>query len=119
MAGGHLDNLGVYELLRRRCATIYSFDGGADPKHTCSDLVRTLRFALETGLLKRYEFDSELGPANLASKHDTLKQSEGRVVKVLLVYDDETPQQVAVQWLCLAEASTLICFAALLLRSAF
>ena len=29
--GGHIDNLGVYELLRRRCKLIIAIDGEADP----------------------------------------------------------------------------------------
>jgi hypothetical protein len=36
--GGHFDNLGVYELVRRRCRLIISVDAGADPDHVCGDL---------------------------------------------------------------------------------
>jgi hypothetical protein len=43
--GGHIENLGVYELLRRRCAVIVAIDGGADPQMTGSSLVRLERFA--------------------------------------------------------------------------
>jgi hypothetical protein len=32
--GGHYDNLGLVELLRRGCTTIYCFDGGGDPSGT-------------------------------------------------------------------------------------
>jgi len=32
--GGHYDNLGLIELLRRGCTTIYCFDGGGDPSGT-------------------------------------------------------------------------------------
>ncbi len=36
--GGHFDNLGLYELLRRRCRHIVVLDAGADPEATLSDL---------------------------------------------------------------------------------
>ncbi|MEM6723288.1 MAG: patatin-like phospholipase family protein [Bacteroidota bacterium] len=36
--GGHIENLAVYELLRRRCKLIICFDGGADPDWTYADL---------------------------------------------------------------------------------
>ena len=36
--GGHFENLGVYELVRRRCTHIFCVDAGADPKRTFADL---------------------------------------------------------------------------------
>jgi len=38
--GGHFDNLGVYELVRRRCRVIVACDAGADPIYSCTDLIR-------------------------------------------------------------------------------
>src|SRR4051812_13843370 len=32
--GGHIENMGIYELLRRRCKFIISVDGEADPRST-------------------------------------------------------------------------------------
>lgn len=43
--GGHIENLGVYELLRRRCRIIVAIDGEADPDMTSSSLVQLQRFA--------------------------------------------------------------------------
>jgi len=43
--GGHLENLAIYELLRRRCKTIVAIDGEADPKLTFEGLVTLIRFA--------------------------------------------------------------------------
>jgi hypothetical protein len=43
--GGHLENLGVYELLRRRCRLIIAVDGEADPHLQFSSLVTLMRFA--------------------------------------------------------------------------
>jgi hypothetical protein len=41
--GGHFDNLGVYELVRRRCSTIFVVDAGADPQRCFSDVAETVR----------------------------------------------------------------------------
>jgi hypothetical protein len=43
--GGHIENLGVYELLRRRCAVVVAVDGEADPEMTGGSLVQLERFA--------------------------------------------------------------------------
>lgn len=36
--GGHFENLGIYELVRRRCKYIVACDAGADPEMTLADL---------------------------------------------------------------------------------
>jgi len=43
--GGHIENLAVYELLRRRVRFIVCVDGGQEPGMECSDLVRLQRYA--------------------------------------------------------------------------
>ncbi len=49
--GGHIENLGVYELLRRKCKLIISVDGGADPKFSFGDLeLLTVRARNELGV---------------------------------------------------------------------
>ncbi|MEM1324254.1 MAG: hypothetical protein AAGG75_28605 [Bacteroidota bacterium] len=49
--GGHIENLGVYELLRRRCRLIIAVDAGADPKYDFGDLENlTVRARNELGL---------------------------------------------------------------------
>lgn len=40
--GGHFDNLGLYELIRRRLKTIVVCDGGADEKFTFDDLANAI-----------------------------------------------------------------------------
>ncbi len=40
--GGHFDNLGVYELIRRRCRVIIASDAGADPSRACGDLASVI-----------------------------------------------------------------------------
>jgi len=41
--GGHFDNMGLYELIRRRCTTIWLIDASADPHRACEDLGRAIR----------------------------------------------------------------------------
>jgi hypothetical protein len=43
--GGHIENLGVYELLRRRCKYIIAVDGEQDPKMTFHALTTLQRLA--------------------------------------------------------------------------
>ncbi len=44
--GGHIENLAVYELLRRRCKFIVAVDGECDPEIRCGSLMRLIRYAL-------------------------------------------------------------------------
>ena len=41
--GGHFDNTGLYELVRRGCALIFAVDAGADPERQFSDLAEAIR----------------------------------------------------------------------------
>lgn len=43
--GGHFDNLGLYEMIRRRCTEIVIVDASADPKYTHEDLELAIRKA--------------------------------------------------------------------------
>jgi hypothetical protein len=43
--GGHVENLGIYELLRRRCKLIIAIDGEADPEMGFGSLVTLERYA--------------------------------------------------------------------------
>jgi hypothetical protein len=43
--GGHFDNLGIYEMLRRRCGVIVAIDADCDPHYEYFDLGNALRKA--------------------------------------------------------------------------
>jgi hypothetical protein len=43
--GGHFENLGVYELIRRRCRYIVAIDGSADSGLGCGELMKLMRLA--------------------------------------------------------------------------
>ncbi len=44
--GGHIENLGIYELLRRRCQVIIAVDAEADPEMSFNSFVALQRYAL-------------------------------------------------------------------------
>jgi hypothetical protein len=41
--GGHFENLGLYEIVRRRCRTVFVIDGGCDRELVLGDLGNALR----------------------------------------------------------------------------
>jgi hypothetical protein len=62
--GGHLENLGVYELLRRRCRVIVAVDAEHDPMMSCASLATLIRYArIDLGI----EIEIDLKPLNLDS----------------------------------------------------
>ncbi|MHC4565991.1 MAG: hypothetical protein ACYTE3_09555, partial [Planctomycetota bacterium] len=75
--GGHFDNTGLYELIRRKVKTIIVSDGGADPECAFSDLANAIeRVRVDFGVNIRFE-DSSVGleqmlprPAGKSAFHD-------------------------------------------------
>jgi hypothetical protein len=59
--GGHFDNLGLYEMVRRRCRRIVVVDASADPKFQYDDLARTLRL-VRADFGVDVEFDKRCAP---------------------------------------------------------
>jgi hypothetical protein len=43
--GGHIENLGIYQLLKRGCRLIIAIDAEADPELSCSSLLKLERYA--------------------------------------------------------------------------
>jgi hypothetical protein len=41
--GGHFENLGIYELVRRRCHVVVALDAGCDPESRFEDLANAIR----------------------------------------------------------------------------
>jgi len=58
--GGHYENLGIVELLRRRCTTIYCVDGGGDTPPTAAGLAEAMALA-ESELGVQIYLDDPLG----------------------------------------------------------
>jgi hypothetical protein len=68
--GGHLENLGVYELLRRRCKVIIAIDGEADSKMRFPSLHALMRYAW-----------IDLGVRIELSLEELLPKTEGRAAQ--------------------------------------
>jgi hypothetical protein len=72
--GGHIENTGIYELLRRRCKFIIAGDAEADPDISFGGLAKLIRYArIDMGI----DIDIELEevrkqPNNLSRKHCAL-----------------------------------------------
>lgn len=80
--GGHIENLGVYELLRRRCKYIVAIDGEQDPKMTFHGLTTLQRLAaIDLGVTIDIGVDDlRLGEKGLSHSHFTfcrIKYPEG------------------------------------------
>jgi len=92
--GGHFENLGIYELVRRRCALIVACDAGADPTYTFEDLAEAMR--------KCYtDFGVEIQFA--AGGVDGIRPEGGKPGKrhyalARIVYPDGTPPGTLVYW---------------------
>ena len=69
--GGHIENLGVYELLRRRCKYIIAIDGEHDPKMTFHALTTIQRLAaIDLGVRIDINLDDlRLNPLGLSRSH--------------------------------------------------
>lgn len=56
--GGHIENLGIYELLRRRCKLVIAIDGEADPQMHFTSLMRLIRYArIDFGIAIELDLD--------------------------------------------------------------
>jgi hypothetical protein len=65
--GGHYENLGLVEALRRRCRLIYCIDGGGDAPPLLSGLAEAIRLArFELGIEITLENGGPFGVENLA-----------------------------------------------------
>jgi hypothetical protein len=79
--GGHIDNLGVYELLRRRCKLIIAIDGEADPDFDSGSLVQVERFArIDMNVIIRLNWEPigiRTQAVTTEIKNDQLKEQPG------------------------------------------
>jgi hypothetical protein len=67
--GGHIENLGVYELLRRRCKLIIAIDAEADPEMAFGSLMTLERFArIDFGIRIDLPWAALRGTARAASQ---------------------------------------------------
>lgn len=74
--GGHIENLGVYELLKRRCGFIVAVDGENDPTMTFHALTNLQRLAyIDFGIVIDLNLDDlRLGEAGYSRSHFQLSR---------------------------------------------
>ena len=61
--GGHFENLGLYEMVRRRCRFILISDAGCDPEYKFEDLANAVRkIAIDLGVQIQFRGLEELKP---------------------------------------------------------
>lgn len=61
--GGHFENLGIYEMVRRRCRHIVAVDAGCDPYYTLEDLANASRkIEIDLGIKIKFSKLSLLKP---------------------------------------------------------
>lgn len=76
--GGHIENLGAYELLRRKCKFIISVDGGGNKDITGGDLQRLERYAsIDFGIEMEYDL------SELQADDDGTSRTQAILVKIL------------------------------------
>lgn len=81
--GGHFENLGIYELVRRRCRFIVASDAGQDPLRTFDDLGNAIeRIRTDLGI----DIDLDLEPLRLDEK----ARSRARCAVGVIHYDEDT-----------------------------
>ncbi|GGO77464.1 hypothetical protein GCM10011348_07060 [Marinobacterium nitratireducens] len=87
--GGHFENLGLYELVRRRCRYIIVCDAGADPNTTLFDLGRAVQRArADFGAQIELEVESlhaPDSPLRRAIRFGRVRYADGSMGEVLYV----------------------------------
>jgi len=88
--GGHIENLGIYPLLKRRCKYIIAIDGEADPNMTFGGLVKLMRFArIDIGIEIEIDLDKlRKDPSGYSKSHSVvgdIKYSNGEIGKLLYI----------------------------------
>ena len=94
--GGHFENLGIYELVRRRCSVILASDAGADPKYAFDDLAEAMRkcytdFGVDIQFLSNTNVDDiRPGPTDkLSARHYAIAN---------IIYPGETTPGKLIYW---------------------
>lgn len=68
--GGHFENLGLYELVRRRCHTIIAVDAAADPDYEFGDLQNAIRkIRVDLGIPIEFDPGSLPTPDSIKETH--------------------------------------------------
>jgi hypothetical protein len=88
--GGHIENLGIYELLRRRCRFIVAVDAEADPQMRFGGLLTAIRYAhIDLGIDIQVDLEGiRRGSNGFSTEHGvvgTIHYGDGEVGHLLYV----------------------------------
>ncbi len=105
--GGHFENLGLYELIRRRADIIIASDAGADPNFLFGDLANAVeKVRVDFGVIIRFLPDCNLGgllPGSAAGPEAEKYNISARSFAIAkIIYPptgNESSQQVEPSWL--------------------
>jgi hypothetical protein len=88
--GGHFENLGIYELVRRRLKLIIVLDGAADPKFEFADLANAMeKVRVDFGVLLKLDVRPMI-PADAVDAECKVNCAEQGFVFGEIVYPDDT-----------------------------
>ena len=104
--GGHFDNLGLYEMLRRRCQRILVVDAGQDQAYDYFDLGRTVQHSLiDLNVEIKFAPPIVMGKERLGGivasgtvlypPQDKEKKKEGQLIYIKPWLPDEIPVEIA------------------------
>ena len=91
--GGHFENLGIYELVRRECRVIVACDAGADPNYEFEDLGNAIRkcyidlgirIDIDTSKIKPLQHDNRKGRSELNYAVGRIHYQDDKEMGVLL-----------------------------------
>jgi hypothetical protein len=88
--GGHFEDLGIYEMVQRRCRFLVVVDGGADPTGNFEDLGNAIR-KVRIDLGVEIDFLFNRTSPKLAEKMD--ERQHFAVAKIVYSKTDDTPQE--------------------------
>ncbi|MER2265854.1 patatin-like phospholipase domain-containing protein [Methylobacterium oxalidis] len=104
--GGHFDNLGLYEMLRRRCGLIVAVDAGQDQGYAYEDLSRAIQYAgIDLGVAVEFPRPIKVDEKRLRCEgafaritypaRDGRSEAEGRLLYLKPYLSDGLPVEVA------------------------
>lgn len=87
--GGHFENLGLYEMIRRRCRCIVVSDAGCDPDYGFEDLGNAVRkIAIDLGVYISFNTLKELKP----------RSKDGKIIDGVYYAVGEIDYKTAPEW---------------------
>ena len=100
--GGHFDNLGLYEMVLRRCRFIFVSDAGCDPESSFGDLGNAIRkIRIDFGVPIQFERKIQIFPARPRASASTARsrrydtRSTARPAKATAASSTSSPRSTA------------------------